>query len=198
MKLPNWYICDPPPVEDLLEVLIGPIGRYLPSKLGGLHGLARASPEELKEHLTPSKALRLAATFRLIKSLHNHIPSIPIKTPSDVFAHFRDRFLGEDQEHFYSILLNGKHKIIKEVLVSKGSLTAAIVHPREVFAPAIKERAASIIVLHNHPSGDPSPSQEDIEITKRLKQVGELVGIPLLDHVIIGTDFVSMQERNFI
>ena len=94
--------------------------------------------------------------------------------------------------------LNGKHRIIKEVLVSKGSLTAAIVHPREVFAPAIKERASSIIVLHNHPSGDPSPSQEDIEITQRLKQVGELVGITLLDHVIIGTDFVSMQERNFI
>ena len=84
---------------------------------------------------------------------------------------------------------------MKELTVSVGSLSAAIVHPREVFAPAIKERAAALIVLHNHPSGDPTPSAEDFEITRRLKEVGDLVGIRLLDHVIVGINkFYSFQE----
>ena len=101
-----------------------------------------------------------------------------------------------DQEHFIVLALDTKHRIKKEILVSKGSLSASIVHPREVFAPAIRERAAAIIILHNHPSGDPAPSSEDVEITDRLKKTGELVGIRLLDHVIIGAGtYSSMAEE---
>lgn len=196
MKRPEWLIRESPPVEDLLEAIVGPPGRSLPEKLGNVQEIARASPEELRDHLTPVKALRLAATFRLIKSLHRAIPTgVQIKCARDVFDLYRDHFIDEQQETFVVLLLDSKHRLMKELTVSVGSLTAAIVHPREVFAPAIKERAAALIALHNHPSGDPTPSAEDFEITRRLKEVGDLVGIRLLDHVVIGAGrFHSFQE----
>ena len=196
MKQPSWLIREAPPIEDLLEALVGPKGRELPDKLGSLQDLARASPSELREYLTPSKALRLAATFKLIKSLHREIPTgSQIKCAKDVFDLYRDRFIDEQQETFLVLLLDSKHRLMREITVSVGSLTAAIVHPREVFSPAIKERAAAILALHNHPSGDPTQSAEDFEITRRLKEVGDLVGIRLIDHVIVGTHkFHSFQE----
>jgi len=196
MKLPNWYVHDPPMVEDLLEALVGPKGRELPEKMGSIQELARASPSELQDHLTPVKALRLAATFRLIQALRQEFPTgKQIKRARDVFDLYQDRFIDKQQENFVVLLLDSKHRLMKELTVSVGSLSAAIVHPREVFAPAIKERAAALIVLHNHPSGDPTPSAEDFEITRRLKEVGDLVGIRLLDHVIVGINkFYSFQE----
>jgi len=197
MKRPEWLIRDPPPAEDLLEALVGPKGRTLPSKIGGLQELARASPEELRQHLTPAKALRLAASVKLHQVLSADKPRLecPISCASDVFDLYKSRFLHEQQEHFYCLLLAGKHRLKKEVLISTGTLTASIVHPREVFAPAIKERAGAVLVVHNHPSGDPVPSSEDFEITCRLKEVGELVRIKLLDHVVIGKDrYYSFQE----
>jgi len=103
----------------------------------------------------------------------------------------------ETQEVFLSFLLNGKQRLIGFAEVSRGTLTASLVHPREVFAPAFTERAAALIVTHNHPSGDPEPSAEDIEVTKRLKDAGQILGIPLLDHVVVGSAarFVSLRER---
>lgn len=90
------------------------------------------------------------------------------------------------------MLLDGKNRILKEVRVSEGSLNQSIVHPREVFSPAVRESAAAIILVHNHPSGDPAPSREDREITRRLKDAGELMGVKVLDHIIIGDGgFVS-------
>ncbi len=201
MQRPKWYVRDPPPVEDLLEAIVGPPGRSLPAAFDNLQDLARASPDELAEHLTPTKTHRLLAAFRLhtIIASEKTRTAEKIRTARDVFNLYRDRLQGEKHEYFYVLLLNSKHRIIKEVLVSKGTLTASIVHPREVFAPAIKERAAAVLVLHNHPSGESSPSQEDLEITRRLKQTGGLVGIPLLDHVIIGADsYVSLQERRML
>lgn len=91
-----------------------------------------------------------------------------------------------------ALLLDGKNRILKEVRVSEGSLNQSIVHPREVFSPAVRESAAAIILVHNHPSGDPAPSREDREITRRLKDAGELMGVKVLDHIIIGDGgFVS-------
>ncbi len=103
------------------------------------------------------------------------------------------------QEHFRALLLNTKNGVLRKVTISKGSLNASLVHPRDVFYPAIKANAASIILVHNHPSGDPSPSREDIEFTRRIVQCGELLGIQVLDHVIVGKDgHCSLKERGVI
>jgi DNA repair protein RadC len=103
------------------------------------------------------------------------------------------------EEKFIIALLDAKSKMMSYEVISKGSLTASIVHPREVYKVAIQKSAFSIIAVHNHPSGDSSPSKEDITITIRLKQVGEVVGIPLLDHIIIGDGtYTSLKEENYI
>jgi len=120
----------------------------------------------------------------------------PVKDAAAVHAHFRGRLPQLDREVFYVLLLDGKNRVQSEVRVSEGSLTAALVHPREVFAPAIRDAAAALILVHNHPSGDPTPSAEDRAITERLRQVGDLVGIRVLDHVVIGrARYASMAEE---
>jgi DNA repair protein RadC len=108
----------------------------------------------------------------------------------------RKKLEGKDREHFYALLLNTKNEVLAMELVSVGSLNASIVHPREVLKPAILASAASIVLVHNHPSGDPAPSREDVEFTRRFAQCGELMGIELLDHVVVGEDgFQSLKEN---
>jgi len=120
----------------------------------------------------------------------------PVRGPDDVVALVGRRLRAEAREHFLVLLLNARHECVAVETVSIGSLNASIVHPREVFRQAVLAAAASIIVAHNHPSGDPEPSEEDIAITRRLVQVGELLGIGVLDHVIIATrGVVSLRER---
>jgi DNA repair protein RadC len=201
MKRPNWYVRDPPPLEDLLVAIVGPKGRALPPVFGSLKELLLASPEDLSEHLSTQMAFRLKAVFKLLSlvAVERVGTMDKICDARGVYNLYHDRFREEKQEHFLAIILDTKHRILREVLVSKGTLNGSIVHPREVFAPAIRERAASILVLHNHPSGDPAPSHEDIEITHRLRETGDLIGIPLLDHVILGADsFISLREQNII
>ncbi len=119
----------------------------------------------------------------------------PVRDAESVWAHFRGRLPQLDREAFYVLLLDGKNRVQAEVRVSEGSLTAALVHPREVFAPAIRDGAAALILVHNHPSGDPTPSAEDVALTERLRQVGDLVGVRILDHVVVGRGrWVSMAE----
>jgi len=118
-----------------------------------------------------------------------------VRDAESVWAHFRGRLPQLDREAFYVMLLDGKNRVQAEVRVSEGSLTAALVHPREVFAPAIRDGAAALILVHNHPSGDPTPSAEDVALTERLRQVGDLVGVRILDHVVVGRGrWVSMAE----
>jgi DNA repair protein RadC len=120
----------------------------------------------------------------------------PVRDAGAVYAHFRGRLPQLDREVFYVLLLDGKNRVRSEVRVSEGPLTAALVHPREVFAPAIRDGAAALILVHNHPSGDPTPSAEDAAITTRLRQVGDLVGIRVLDHVVVGRGrWASMAEE---
>jgi len=120
----------------------------------------------------------------------------PVRDAAAVYGHFRGRLPQLDREVFYVLLLDGKNRVQAEIQVSEGSLTAALVHPREVFAPAIRDAAAAVILVHNHPSGDPTPSAEDRAITERLRQVGELVGIRVLDHVVVGrARWASMAEE---
>lgn len=123
----------------------------------------------------------------------------PVRGPDDVVALIGRKLRAESREHFVVLLLNARHECVAIETVSIGSLNASIVRPREVFRPAVLVSAASIIVAHNHPSGDPEPSEEDLSITRRLAQVGELLGIGLLDHIIIASrGVVSLRERGLV
>jgi len=112
-----------------------------------------------------------------------------------VYAHFRGRLPQCERELFFVLLLDGRNRLMTELRISEGTLTSALVHPREVFAPAIRLAAAALVLVHNHPSGDPAPSAEDMALTERLRRAGELIGIRVLDHVVVGQGrFVSMAE----
>ena len=118
-----------------------------------------------------------------------------IRGPQDVFRRMGPRLRDLDREEFHVLLLTSQHRVIREVLITRGILDASLIHPREVFKPAIIESAAAVILLHNHPSGDPAPSGEDRAVTRQLVDAGRTIGIPVLDHVIVGdTGFTSMSE----
>jgi len=156
----------------------------------GLDKLFECSLKELQKikGIGPSKAMQLLAMVELGKryALAKN-PVKKISSARDVFDYFHERLKNEKQENFYVLILNAQNHIIKEELISKGVLDAAILHPREVFKPAIKHSASKIILVHNHPSGNPKPSQEDLEITKQLIEAGKLIDIKILDHVIVGS-----------
>ena len=122
---------------------------------------------------------------------------VNISSPADVFRLCID-MTQLQQERIDVLLLDTKNNVMKRQMVFLGSLNSSIIHPREIFALAIQHRAASIIIVHNHPSGAPEPSREDIAATKQLKQAGDIIQVPLLDHVIIGDDFTSLKEEGFI
>jgi DNA repair protein RadC len=109
-----------------------------------------------------------------------------VRGPADVFARMGPRLRDAAQEEFHALLLNSRHRVLREVLVTRGILDSALIHPREVFRPAVGEGAAGVILVHNHPSGDPTPSAEDRAVTRQLAEAGRAVGIPVLDHVVIG------------
>jgi DNA repair protein RadC len=119
----------------------------------------------------------------------------PMRDAAAVHAHFHGRLPQCEREQFFVLLLDGRNRLIAELRISEGTLTAALVHPREVFAPAIRLAAAALVLVHNHPSGDPTPSAEDTALTDRLRRAGELLGIRVLDHVVVGQGrFVSLAE----
>lgn len=113
-------------------------------------------------------------------------PGDQVRGPADVFARMGPRLQDAPQEEFHALLLNSRNRVIREVFVTRGLLDTALVHPREVFRPAVSEGAAGVILVHNHPSGDPTPSAEDRAVTRQLASAGRAVGIPVLDHVIVG------------
>ncbi|WP_424768328.1 RadC family protein [Paenibacillus sp. sgz302251] len=147
-----------------------------------------------------SKARQITSMLQLAKALA--VPAqanYTIRKPKDVFDLLEPDLRHFTKEHFICIFLNTKNKVICTETISIGSLNAAIVHPREVFRAAIKRCSASLICVHNHPSGDPNPSPEDVNLTKRLINAGEIVGIEVLDHVIIGSpNFISLKEQGLI
>lgn len=164
----------------------------------GIGKLSECSLKELQEinGVGQAKAMQILALFEINK--RNSIAAKEtkkIKSSKDVFELYQNRLKDKKQENFFVLMLDNKNKIIGEEMISRGILDSAILHPREVFKPAIKNSSSRIILVHNHPSGDSSPSREDLEITKILIEAGELLGIQVLDHVIIGNDYWSWQEN---
>jgi DNA repair protein RadC len=192
--------------EDLVSLLLDG-DRGASHRLMRRHGSLRAigvrtAGELVREPGVDHRgAARLLAAFEIaVRFAEEQIERGRLMGSSrDVFQAYQARMRDLKKEVFLALMLDGKHRMIREEPVSIGTLTAALVHPREVFGPAIREGAAALILLHNHPSGDPTPSPEDIEITTRLAEVGRLVGIQLLDHVILGDGhFTSCFERGLI
>lgn len=135
----------------------------------------------------------------LTKRKYRGKPPRPIRGPDDVVEVLGRKVRRAQQEHFLVLLLNARHEVIGKETVSVGSLNASIVHPREVFKPAVLASAASVVLIHNHPSGDPEPSEEDLSITRRLVECGELLGIQVLDHVIVARrGVVSLRSRQLL
>ncbi len=177
--------------------------RLLLQRFGSLRELSRATVAELcvTRGIGPAKAAEILAVFQIARRFgaESLRPGDRFTSSADVFRHYHERLRDHKREVFLALLLDGKNRIIREVRVSEGSLNASIVHPREVFAPVIRDSAAAVLFVHNHPSGDPTPSREDLEITTRLREAGELMGVRVLDHIIIGSGrYISFVDRGLM
>lgn len=169
----------------------------------GIQGLMNASDKELLEFkgIGQNGLLRLKGVFSFYKKIIEDIraQSPIVSSPMDVFKLLAPEMKYLDREHFKALLLNTKLQLIQVVTVSVGGLDKTLIHPRELFKDAIKLSASCIILAHNHPSGMPQPSQEDIGITKRLIEAGKIIGIEILDHIIVGgSSFKSLKEMGII
>ncbi|UCD58993.1 MAG: DNA repair protein RadC [Candidatus Hydrogenedentota bacterium] len=170
------------------------------SKFGSLTDMARASTEELRsfDGIGFAKAVEIQAAFELARRLatEDSLSRPVIRSAKDVARLMMPEMQSLDREHFKILLLNTKNHVIRIHTVSVGSLNASVVHPRECFRPAIATQAAAMILVHNHPSGDVEPSGEDVSLTRRLMDAGDLIGIKVLDHVIIaGNKHLSLADR---
>jgi DNA repair protein RadC len=171
--------------------------------MGNFRRLAGASTAELKNivGVGVTKATVIKACMEIARRFQQVLlmPGEVLDSCQKVFAHFHESLRAEKREKFYCVLLDCKNRVLKNELISVGSLNMAIVHPREVFVVAIRESANKVLLVHNHPSGDAEPSPEDINITQRLQKVGYLVGIEVVDHVIIGNGrYFSFLEQGLM
>ncbi len=179
------------------------LSRSLLNRFGSFRAMDNAGMAELRKvrGIGPAKATQIAAALEIGKRLFASPVDrgTSLRTSSDVSSLYLPVMRNLRKEVFKCVLLDVKNRVIKDVTVSEGSLTASIVHPREAFLPAIRESAASVILVHNHPSGDPTPSAEDIDITRQLVKAGEVLGIKVLDHIIIGDgSSVSFADQGII
>lgn len=179
------------------------VGLEILDRLGGIGGLARCGIEELcaVPGVGAAKAAQLKAALALGKrALASPLSrGTKITSSRDLFEHYHPTLRDLRHEIFKVVLLDAKHAIVRDATVSEGSLTLSIVHPREVFTMAVKESAAAVIFLHNHPSGDPTPSQEDRVLTARLVSAGEVLGIRVLDHIVVGDGrYVSFADQGWL
>jgi len=195
--------------RELLAILIGSgregasaveiAGGLLRAADGSLRRLASSSPAELAavQGIGPAVAARISASLELGRRLAREGPleRTRIRGPRDVYDLCAPSMRDLSQEEFRVLLVNTQHAVVREIVVTRGTLDASIVHPREVFRAAITESAAAMILVHNHPSGDPAPSAEDRDVTRQLAEAGRLIGIPVLDHVVVGDGrYVSFVE----
>ncbi|MFP6638924.1 MAG: DNA repair protein RadC [Myxococcota bacterium] len=167
---------------------------------GGLVGLAELSLGQLTAQpglgVAKSASLLAAREFGRRMAGRRLQRGATIRGPEDIHRHFDHRMRHRRQEHFMVLMLDGRHRVMRESQVSQGTLNASLVHPREVFRSAVRESAAALVLVHNHPSGDPTPSGEDFEVTRRLVEAGELLGIRVVDHVVVAErGFYSFREH---
>lgn len=179
------------------------IASHLMQQLEHIQALKMTTLEELMKTkgIGTIKAVQLLAAVELGKRLasKNPLERYTIRSPADAAAYVMEDLTGLQQEHFLVMYLNVKNHVLHKEVVFIGSLNASLVHPREIFRNAIKRSAASILVAHNHPSGTTTPSPEDLDVTTRLVEVGKLVGIEVVDHLIIGDyDYLSLKEKGYI
>lgn len=168
----------------------------------GLSFLTEATAEEIMAHsgMGPSKVCRLKASVELARRMRKNLEGkekpVFIRGSRDVYEYLGDELEGQDREHFCIIMLNVRNRVIGQEVISIGSLDASIAHPREIFKNCIKRSAAGVILVHNHPSGDATPSDDDLEMTQRVIKAGTVLGIYVVDHVILGKgSFYSMREH---
>ena len=188
--------------EELLAILVGTGVRDRPARtvvatmvesVGGLVDVARASPRELSQvtGIGAARAAQIAAAFELgrraVEAEHHRTA---LGRPEDVFRLVAPRVAGLQQEIFLALGVDVRSGLLDVVEVARGTVNGVEVHPREVFRPLIRMAAAGAVLVHNHPSGDPTPSYEDVELTRRMRAVGEVLGIPVIDHVVVS-------ERSF-
>lgn len=200
--------------QELLALVLGrgirgesvtDIVQTLMKKFGNLSNMSSATPAQLQaiKGIGPAKAAQLGALFELSRRLEHENNSagdgVIIKSPQAVLGLVRGRLKGKKKEHFLLISLNKRNQVIDMQTISVGNLDSSIVHPREVFKAAISDIAASVIVVHNHPSGNTEPSDEDIQLTRRLVESGSTLGISVLDHVIVAdSSYCSMKDRGLL
>lgn len=198
--------------QELLALIIGRgipgksvinIAQQLLSEFRNVKGISQATTEQLYKikGIGPAKAVQIKACFELGKreELNPEPIDFNIKSPESVVKVIRATIKDKAKEHFKLVLLNTRNKIISITNVSVGTLNANLVHPREVFKDAIIHNAASVVLVHNHPSNDPEPSEDDLEITKRLVEAGKILGIEVIDHIIITQNgFLSFKEKGYL
>jgi DNA repair protein RadC len=197
--------------QELLQIILGRgvagesvaiTAQKLLAQFGSLQKLAEASIEELSsiKGIGLAKATQIKATFEISRRISTQVPSYKSKEltdPKKVYRLIKSKLKDYHKEHFYIIALNSRGHSIAEISV--GSLNASFVHPREVFAEAIKNKAASVVFAHNHPSGDPEPSEDDLLLTKKLVESGKILGIEVIDHIIVSKDnFFSFKNKGII
>jgi DNA repair protein RadC len=197
--------------DELLAILLGSgtsgrnvleIASTMLALSGGLPGLAQSSIGELCAHVGvgPVRASLIQAAIEIGRRSVGERPKRGRRLTSahEVWCHLRARLAASSVEEFWALALDVRHRIQAEMCLARGSLTGVDVHPRDVFRPLIRSGAAAVIFCHNHPSGDPTPSRQDLELTTRLRDVGDLCGIAVLDHVVVGWEgFSSLAERNW-
>jgi DNA repair protein RadC len=184
------------------------IGEQLLQRFGSLTALERASLKQLQETkgIGRDKAVALKSAFtlarRMAAELHGEAPLLD--TPGAIAEYLREQNRGYEVEHFQAVLLNVRRKLIRVEVISQGLVDSILVHPREVFKSAIAANASAVVLVHNHPSGDPTPSEPDIRVTRDLIRAGQLLKIEVLDHVILGRrgadngkDYVSLKELGY-
>ena len=192
----------------LCGVNVVEVGQSLLQKFGSLHALARAAVDELKQipGVGPDKAATLVAAFALAKRLEQErLEESPVlDNPATVATYLRERNRLKNVESFQALLLNTRKRLIRLEDISAGTLDTILVHPREVFRAAIASNASGIILIHNHPSGDPTPSEADIRVTRDLIRAGQVLKIEVLDHLVLGRataerskDYVSLRELGY-
>ena len=178
------------------------ISQKLVSRFGSLQGIVNASVEELTQTkgIGPAKAAQIKGALELSRRLEADVSEKPkpvLKSPDDVAAEVRSKLKGKKKEHFLVLCLDTRNRLLGSKPVSIGSLDTSIVHPREVFKEAVSSCAYLVHIACKHPSSDPEPSNEDIELTRRLAKAGEIIGIDVLDHIIVcDKSYLSLKARN--